>query len=668
MTFIRIILKTCFWGGILAITLLALLLGTSYIMGPPPIDIGATTVFYDQDGKELHPEEKQQTFTLDELSPYIIDATIVTEDRHFYHHHGFDFRGIIRAISKNIKSFHLKEGASTISQQYARNLYLTHEKTWLRKWKEAFYTIRLEMFYSKEDILTGYLHAIYYGHGAYGIEEASHVYFNKSASELSLAEAAMLAGIPKGPTYYSPFNDEERALDRQANILKQLFQTNMITQAEYYEAQQEVLEFSEPHLNTDTFAAFFKDTVLKEAATLLNGEEEHVLTGNYHIYTTLDRTYQKNLEELITTEIDEQSEIEIGAMSIRSEDGAIIGLVGGRSYEDSAFNRATDAQRMVGSAFKPFVYYAALENGFTPTTMLLSEPTTFTLDDGSTYKPSNYNGYYAYKPISLEQAIALSDNIYAVKTNLFLDPSNVIETTRSFGITSELPNVPSLALGSASISLLEMVQAYGVLANNGKEVDAHSITKITDIDGTTIYERKEEEGKQILDPNKTFILNHLMMGMFDRRLNGYMDVTGSSIIDQLTRTYAGKSGTTDTDNWMIGFSPVVTTGVWTGYDENKSIQTPAEKKIAKEVWAKSIEAAHENKEDIPFIVPPGLTKVIIDPETGFIANSDCPIRRATYFEAGTEPTEHCPTHLPHKQPAPKTEDDTLFKKLFDIFR
>src|SRR5690625_3403945 len=268
-------------------------------------------------------------------------------------------------------------------------------------------------------------------------------------------------------------------------------------------------------------------------------------------------------------------------MSIRSEDGAIIGLVGGRSYEDSAFNRATDAQRMVGSAFKPFVYYAALENGFTPTTMLLSEPTTFTLDDGSTYKPSNYNGYYAYKPISLEQAIALSDNIYAVKTNLFLDPSNVIETTRSFGITSELPNVPSLALGSASISLLEMVQAYGVLANNGKEVDAHSITKITDVDGTTIYERKEEEGKQILDPNKTFILNHLMMGMFDRRLNGYMDVTGSSIIDQLTRTYAGKSGTTDTDNWMIGFSPVVTTGVWTGYDENKSIQTPAEKKIAK---------------------------------------------------------------------------------------
>src|SRR5690625_4647585 len=376
MTFIRIILKTCFWGGILAITLLALLLGTSYIMGPPPIDIGATTVFYDQDGKELHPEEKQQTFTLDELSPYIIDATIVTEDRHFYHHHGFDFRGIIRAISKNIKSFHLKEGASTISQQYARNLYLTHEKTWLRKWKEAFYTIRLEMFYSKEDILTGYLHAIYYGHGAYGIEEASHVFFNKSASQLTLAEAAMLAGIPKGPTYYSPFNDEERAFKRQKDILKQLFQTKMITQAEYYEAQKEKLNFTEPNLNTDTFAAFFKDTVLKEAATLLNGNEDHLLTGNYHIYTTLDRSYQKQLEELITAEIDEQSELEIGVISVQPEDGAIIGLVGGKSYEESAFNRATDAERMVGSAFKPFVYYAALENGFTPTTMLLSEPTT----------------------------------------------------------------------------------------------------------------------------------------------------------------------------------------------------------------------------------------------------------------------------------------------------
>ncbi len=667
MKIIRIGLKICIWGGIITIIALTLILSASYIMGPPPIDIGATTVFYDQEGNELHPQEKQQTFELGDLPSYLVDATIVTEDRHFYSHHGFDFRGIIRAVSKNIKALHLKEGASTISQQYARNLYLTHEKTWLRKWKEAMYTIRLEMFYSKEDILTGYLHAIYYGHGAYGIEEASHVFFNKSASQLTLAEAAMLAGIPKGPTYYSPFNDEERAFKRQKDILKQLFQTKMITQAEYYEAQKEELNFTEPNLNTDTFAAFFKDTVLKEAATLLNGNEDHLLTGNYHIYTTLDRSYQKQLEELITAEMDEQSELEIGVISIQPEDGAIIGLVGGKSYEESAFNRATDAERMVGSVFKPFVYYAALENGFTPTTMLLSEPTTFNLDDGDTYEPSNYNGYYANKPISLAQAMALSDNIYAVKTNLFLDPSNVIKTTRTFGITSDLPNVPSLALGSASISLLEMVQAYGMLANNGKTVDAHSITKIADADGTTIYERKDKQMEQVLDPNKTFILNHLMMGMFDRRLNGYMEVTGSSIIDQLTRTYAGKSGTTDTDNWMIGFSPVVATAVWTGYDQNKPLQKPAEKRVAKEVWAKTIEQAHDNKEDIPFKAPQGITKVIIDPETGLLATSDCPVRRAAYFEVGTEPTEHCSIHLPKEESAPSTQEKTLFKRLFDLF-
>jgi len=667
MKIIRIGFKLSLWGGMGIIVALSLLLGACYVMGPPPIDIGATTVFYDHEGNALHPEKEQQTFTLDDISPYVIDATLVTEDRHFYSHYGFDFRGIARAIGKNIKTLRLKEGASTISQQYARNLYLSHEKTWLRKWKEALYTIRLEMFYDKDDILTGYLHAIYYGHGAYGIEEASQLYFSKNADQLTLGEAAMLAGIPKGPTYYSPYNDEERAITRQQDILQQLLEANMITQAEYYEAQQEELEFDEPNTKQETFAAFFKDTVLKEAATLLHGEGESLLTGNYHIYTTLDRSYQEQLEEIVADSIDEQSELEISALSIESESGAIIGLIGGTSYEDSSFNRATDAKRMVGSTFKPFVYYTALENGYTPTTMLLSEPTAFNVGEGETYQPRNYNGYYANKPISLAQAVALSDNIYAVKTGLFLDPSNVIETTKKIGIHSELPNVPSLALGSASISLYEMVQAYGIFANKGKETAVHSITKITDANGKLLYDRNEEETKQILDPNKTFVLSHLMMGMFDRRLNGYMDVTGSSIIDHLSRTYAGKSGTTDTDSWMLGYSPAITTGVWTGFDDNKPIQKVSEKSIAKQVWARAMEHAHEDRDASQFEVPDGIEKVIIDPETGLRATSDCPVRRATYFEKGTEPTGYCEKHLPEKTPEQTEEQKSLFNRLFDLF-
>lgn len=660
-------IKITFWFGIIVVIAIVALLSTSYLLGPPSIDFGSTTVFYDKDGKELPPEETKQTFELDNISPYVIDATIVTEDRHFYNHHGFDYLGILRAVWKNMTSQRLKEGASTITQQYARNLFLTHDKTWLRKMKEAFYTIRLEMFYSKEEILTGYLHAIYYGHGAYGIEEASHVYFNKQAADLTLAESAMLAGIPKGPTYYSPFQDEEKATERQRQILDYLVQAELITQAEYYEAKKEKLTFTEPNINKDTFAAFFKDTVLKEAASILHGEEVSTLTSNYHIYTTLDTSYQRTLEEMVANKIDDDSELEIGALAIQPTDGAIIGLIGGRKYEESTFNRAFDAKRMVGSTFKPFVYYAAIEQGFTPTTMLLSEPTTFDVGDGETYSPSNYNGYYANEPISLSEAIALSDNIYAVKTSLFLDPSEVIKTTRTFGITSALPDVPSLALGSASISLLEMVQAYSVLANDGKAVEAFTITKITDHHGKIIYEKADPTEKQLLDPNKTFVLNHLMMGMFDRRLNSYMDVTGASIIDQLSRTYAGKSGTTDKDSWMIGFSPTVATGVWTGYDDNRSMAKAVDKRLAKQIWAEAIENAHQHTEEEAFQVPEGVEKAIIDPETGQLATSDCPVRRATYFEAGTAPTEYCTEHLPEDPEQVEVEEKSLFQKLIDMF-
>src|SRR5690625_1597045 len=530
MKIIRIGFKLSLWGGMGIIVALSLLLGACYVMGPPPIDIGATTVFYDHEGNALHPEKEQQTFTLDDISPYVIDATLVTEDRHFYSHYGFDFRGIARAIGKNIKTLRLKEGASTISQQYARNLYLSHEKTWLRKWKEALYTIRLEMFYDKDDILTGYLHAIYYGHGAYGIEEASQLYFSKNADQLTLGEAAMLAGIPKGPTYYSPYNDEERAITRQQDILQQLLEANMITQAEYYEAQQEELEFDEPNTKQETFAAFFKDTVLKEAATLLHGEGESLLTGNYHIYTTLDHSYQEQLEEIVADSIDEQSELEISALSIESESGAIIGLIGGTSYEDSSFNRATDAKRMVGSTFKPFVYYTALENGFTAATTLTSEPTTFTFGDQSAYAPGNFNQLYAHDTVTLAQATAGSDNIHAVKTHLLRTADKVSERAQSPGITSDLEAIPALALGTAALSVRELITAYSHFANGGLSVEAFLLEKILDTDGKLLYDRNEEETKQILDPNKTFVLSHLMMGMFDRRLNGYMDVTGSSII------------------------------------------------------------------------------------------------------------------------------------------
>lgn len=669
MGMIRTLFKLIIYAGIFISLLIGSVLAASYMLGPPGLSNDYVTVLYDQNGNKIENESSShETVSLDEIAPHLINATILAEDKKFYEHHGFDYKGIVRAIIKNIQSSRLKEGASTITQQYARNLYLTHEKTWVRKLKEAFYTIRLEMFYSKDEILTGYLNSIYYGHGAYGIEAASRVYFDKSALDLTLGEAAMLAGVPKGPTYYSPFNNEENAFQRQDFILQLLLLEDVITQASYYTAKKEKLEFDQPNVTSESAAPYFEDVVLEEARRLLEGKEETVLTGGYRIYTTLDQELQNEFEKKAKKHVEQDSKLEIGAVAINPDDGAIVSLVGGKDYRESPFNRATDAKRMVGSTFKPLLYYAALENGYTATTMLLSEPTEFAIEDGEVYKPSNYNGYYANEPISLAQAMALSDNIYAVKTNLFLSPETVAKTGQKFGIDSNLPHVPSLALGSASISLLEMTEAYGRIANGGKEIDVYAINRIEDNKGKAVYERKETEQKQVLDENKAFLLTHLMQGMFDRRLNGYMEVTGSSIIDKISHRYAGKSGTTDSDSWMIGYSPKIVTGVWTGYDDNRPMQLTSEKAIAKNMWAELMEAAHSEEEEMNFSAPGGVVKKIVDPETGMLATSDCEISRATYFEKGTEPTQYCTMHLPENEEQNKEEEkDGLLKRLLELF-
>lgn len=653
--------------GLAIVSVIALLL-VCYLLGPPELSIDSMTLLYDQEEKQLDQDTLQnQYITLDDISPYVADATVTIEDQHFYSHHGFDIRRILSALWINIRTYSLKEGASTISQQYARNLYLSHEKTWLRKAKEAFYTIRLEMFYDKDTILTGYLNTIYYGHGAYGIEAASQLYFEKSAQDVNLPEAALLAGIPKGPTYYSPYNDENKAIERQQLILKRLWQNGHITQAEYITAKQKKLTFADHENVADGFAPYFKSVAVRESAEILQKTSEEILNGGYHIYTTLDTGLQEEAEGFVQESMAEDSELEVGMITLRPETGAILSLIGGKDHATSAFNRAVDAERNVGSTFKPFLYYAALEHGFTPSTMLLSEPTSFTLADGKDYAPKNYNGYYANKPITLAQALALSDNIYAVKTNMLLKPDTVVKATRKFGITSELPKVPSLALGSASIPLLEMTEAYSVIANGGKGVDGYSVEKIENRFGKRIYERKAPEKQQVLDPQKTFILAHLMTGMFDHRLNGYMDVTGASMTDQLHHLYAGKSGTTDTDNWMIGFTSYAATGVWTGYDKHTPILKAKDKVAAKQIWTKTIEAAHKNTDAGDFPVPEGIEKKLIDPETGLLATKDCPVARLTYFEAGTAPQEVCKRHS-HQNKQKKEDASPLWRRLLDIFR
>lgn len=615
---------------------------------PPPLQVTQTSVFYGANDEVIgknHNGKNQLWVPFEQIAPAVIDATIAIEDRKFFKHHGFDYMRIAGTIIANIKSGSKSQGASTITMQYARNLFLHHEKTWERKINEALYALRLEMNYSKKDIIEGYLNTIYYGHGAYGIEAASLHYFHKHANELTLAEAAMLAGIPKGPTYYSPLVDFERAKDRQEIILDAMVETGALKPAQAREAKVEKLVFrSKQEDKLVSIAPYFQDAVKKQLIEHYKLDEELIEQGGLHIYTTLDVDMQKEAEKWIEAEIDKSSELQTSLIAIDPRSGDVKALIGGRDYMESSFNRAIDARRAPGSTFKPFLYYAALENGFTPTSTLVSEKTTFTFDDGnSSYSPSNFGHKYANDFITLLQAMAYSDNIYAVKTHMFLGNEQLVNTAKKVGIESPLEEIPSLALGTKPVTMLEMVQGYSAFANGGYRVTPRFIRKVVDLEGNVLVE-EEPERTLVLDPRLAFVLTDMMSAMFEPQLNDYTSVTGQSIAHLIKRPLAGKSGSTAMDSWMIGYAPQLVTGVWTGYDKEKTMNSSTEGLYAKRIWANFMEGALANELKLSFQVPGGVVGVTIDAKTGMLANDTCPTQRLTYFVAGSEPTVSCTEH------------------------
>ncbi|KAB8127156.1 penicillin-binding protein [Gracilibacillus oryzae] len=668
---IRRLIKFTLFLIFLSGSFVVFLLGASFVLGPPSLEREQNTIYYSAGGNvigEEYGKEKRYWVPLEDIDEKLIDATIWTEDQKFYEHLGFDFKRMAGAILKDIQTMSLKEGASTITQQYARNLFLSHEKTWKRKIYEAFYTIRLEMFYDKDDLLEGYLNTIYYGHGAYGIEAASKYYFNKSASDLSWAEASILAGIPKGPSIYSPFHNLENAKERQSIILANLRDKEVIDEQTYLAAVNEELNFSDDRMIVkNSIAPYFLDVVETELQDLLEIDLETIRSGGYQVYTTLNEQQQLALQTSTESTIT-NSEIQVSAMAMEPDSGAITALIGGQNYEESSYNRAVQAKRMPGSSFKPFLYYAALENGMTSATALMSKPTTFALEDGQSYQPSNFNNYYANEPITMTQAMALSDNIFAVKTNLYVTPERFVRIAKEkFHIESKLKPVASLALGTEVVSMKEMVSSYSMIANGGKEVDEYTINKVTDSQGNVLYDREKEAEKeeeensgflffsrqkddnQVLRADLTYILADMMKGMFQQELNGYMSVTGASISNQLTHEYAGKSGTTNSDSWMVGFSPSVTAGVWIGYDDNREMVKTAEHEFAKNIWASFMEKAHENVPVTHMVRPDNIVEANIDLSTGLLASDSCGKSYPMLFVKGTEPEKQCTGDLENSE-------------------
>ena len=581
--------------------------------------------------------ESKAWVSLDEISDNVIKSTIYTEDKNFYKHFGFDILRILKASYINITSGKTMQGASTITQQYAKNLFLDFDKTWKRKWDEMWYTMKIEANYSKDEILEGYLNTINYGHGMYGIENASKFYFNKSAKDLDLAEASILTGIPKSPANYSPIINFDLAKERQLTILELLVKNNVISEEEKNKAYNEELKFSGADDSEElTSVMYYQDAVLEELKNIDSIPLSYSDSKGLKIYTNLDLNAQRILEKNVKESIPDTSEIEASAVMMNPNTGAIIALLGGKNYNKSSYNRVISSKRQVGSTMKPYLYYAALENGFTSSSAFTSEKTTFTFSNQEPYSPSNYNNVYGNKPISMGTAIAYSENIYAVKTHLFLGEDALINVARRVGITSKLESVPSLPLGTNEISIVEMASGYSAFANLGYKVKGHLIEKVVDASGKVLYKANDKK-ELVLNSSLVFILNNLLTATYDKDYIDYNYPTAINLASKLTHKYGLKSGTTNTDTWYIGFNNDVVTAVWAGYDDNRNIDK-SDYKYARDIWYKSIEAYELGKEDAWYEMPDNISAVLVDPISGKPATDSSPKKKMMYFVKGTEPS------------------------------
>ena len=612
-----------------------------YVKLSPKIIINSANniILYDKFNESFYKgNQSSEWVSLNNISDNLINSTIYTEDKKFYNHFGFDFLRIGKALFKNATTG-TRQGASTITQQYAKNLFLEFDKTWKRKWDEMWYTLRIEANYSKKEILEGYLNTINYGHGKYGIENASKFYFGKSASELSLAEASMLAGIPKAPSNYSPLINMEACKERQLLVLNSLVNNGIISEIEKDSAYNEEITIIGQNDNKNlTSINYYIDAVIKELETLDGIPTDYSKINGLKIYTNFNYDVQSSLEKNIKEEFPNGTELQVSSVVMNPDNGGIMALVGGIDYNKSTFNRATDSSRQVGSTMKPYLYYAALENGFTTSTSFFSSETTFNLDNNKSYSPKNYNDKYGNKPISMAAATAYSDNIYAVKTHMFLGNDTLVNLARRIGITEKLESVPSLPLGTNEINIIQMASGYASFANLGYKVDGHIIEKVVDGNDNVIYERKNNKDL-VLNSSLVYILNNMLTSTYDPMYIDYNYPTGINLNGKLKHTYSLKSGTTKGDNWNIGYNSKVVCAVWIGYDDNKELTTK-DYKHSQNIWYKTVEDYEKDfsNEDAWYIKPDNVIGMLVEPISGKPAtNSEN--AKLMYFLKGTEPKD-----------------------------
>lgn len=580
-------------------------LATIFIYVAPRDQIGSdlwavnrlpSLIVLDRHGNEIAARGARygEAVSIEDLPDYVINAFLATEDRRYYDHRGVDLRGTMRALVTNIRSGGVVEGGSTITQQLARNLFLSPEQTYKRKLKEALLAVWLEGRYEKNEILSLYLNRIYLGAGAYGIESAAKTYFGKSARDVTLAEAIMLAGLPKAPSSLAPTQNPFGAADRAKEVLQNLIEIDAVTPFEAREARRNPPQISSS--TADAGLGYFFDYVTAKARGLAGPEPIDLV-----ITTTIDQKMQKNAESAVATAITDaanEAGAEQAALIAYDRDGAMRAMVGGASYLESQFNRATQAKRQPGSAFKPFVYVAALENGKTPLTKYADEEVEV---DG--WSPQNYSGSFSHKNMRLTEAMAKSVNSVAVQVSEEIGRQKVIEAAKRLGIKTDIPAVPSIALGATNMTLEDLTTAYLPLARAGRSAEPYAITKIVDQRGDILFEREEKSPQLLLTTSVSENINHLLYQVMN-------DGTGTNA-KLGKRISVGKTGTTNDwrDAWFIGYTAQMTAGVWVGNDNFRGMKEVTGGKIPAEIWKNFMLAAHQ---DLPLQTIKGATPAISD--------------------------------------------------------
>ncbi|BBO78634.1 penicillin-binding protein [Desulfosarcina widdelii] len=597
---------------------------------PEPIgrinDTPATEIF-SADGQRILTIGGRETVALDDVSYPFIQAILATEDHRFWEHRGINKLRTLKALWVTLFEAGKVQGASTITQQLAKNLFFSFERTYMRKFRELLVALQIEAQFTKQEILEAYINQIPFGVGAYGIGEASRTFFGKSAGELNLAEASLLAGLPKSPTRYNPFRYPERARKRQQVVLQRMVATGMISsqEAEAASAASAELRTQTRPLRVDSY---FLDAVMKSLEETYSPEV--VYHGGLRVYTTLDPGMQQQAETALQDGIarletqmpegdlseEADSGLQGALVAVDVNTGAVKALVGGRDFFQTPYNRALQNNRQPGSAFKPFLYYAALEDaGRSPADVMVDKPVSIPVAGKPTWKPRNFERSYQGAMV-LKKAFTESVNTVAAQLVEAIGPEAVIETARRCGITSPLNPVYSVALGTSGVSPLEMAGAYATFASGGVRHQPYWIRRVEDVSGR-VLEEHIITGERVLNESIAYQVVDMMAGVIE-------DGTGKVVRKMgFTLPAAGKTGTTNeyNDAWFTGFTPNLSTAVWVGFDRGQGMRDKNGAGItggrgAAPIWTRFMKAATEGEPPKAFLVPPDIYIKKVNPETG----------------------------------------------------